>query len=316
MDNLINLLSFLIPILGLLAVVLGAAIKIVQEYERGVVFRLGRLAGARGPGLIFLIPFVERMVKIDLRVITMDVPAQEVITRDNVTVRVNAVVYFRVFDPEKAVVNVTDYVRATHQIAQTTLRSVLGQVQLDQLLSDREEINQKLQIIIDEQTEPWGIKVSIVEVKDVELPQTMQRAMARQAEAEREKRAKIIHADGELQASQQLAEAAQIIGSQPATIQLRYLQTLTEIAAERNSTIVFPVPIELLSLLPRIMPNGASPDGHGPRHVEPPAPERQAAILGTTAAPPHLPTQALPPDDVDTLASDPTAPPPGFAPRS
>src|SRR4051812_38914594 len=270
MNSLFDLLWFLVPLAAVFFTLFRAAIKVVQEYERGVVFRLGRLAGARGPGLILLIPFVERMVKIDLRTITMDVPAQEVITRDNVTVRVNAVVYFRVFEPEKAVVNVTDYVRATHQIAQTTLRSVLGQVALDQLLSEREDINQRLQTIIDEQTEPWGIKVSIVEVKDVELPQTMQRAMARQAEAEREKRAKIIHASGELEASQQLAEAAHVIGSQPATIQLRYLQTLTEIATERNSTIIFPVPIELLSLIPHFMPEKTSPNGH--EAARPPAP--------------------------------------------
>jgi regulator of protease activity HflC (stomatin/prohibitin superfamily) len=313
MDGIINILGFLLPLLAVVAIVFGAAIKVVQEYERGVVFRLGRLVGARGPGLILLIPFVERMVKIDLRTVTMDVPAQEVITRDNVTVRVNAVVYFRVFDPDKAVVNVTDYVRATHQIAQTTLRSVLGQATLDQLLSEREEINEKLQNIIDEQTEPWGIKVSIVEVKDVELPQTMQRAMARQAEAEREKRAKIIHAQGELQASEQLAEAAQVIGSQPATIQLRYLQTLTEIATERNSTIIFPVPIELLSLIPRILAPGQSANGHdGPHQASgEPVVERPAARV----APPP-PTQPLPAEDVRTVAADPTAPPPGFAPRT
>jgi regulator of protease activity HflC (stomatin/prohibitin superfamily) len=312
MDVLISILGLLVPILIIVVPLLGAAVRVVQEYERGVVFRLGRLAGARGPGLILLIPFVERMMKIDLRTITMDVPAQEVITRDNVTVRVNAVVYFRVFDPEKAVINVTDYVRATHQIAQTTLRSVLGQADLDHLLSARDEINQKLQVIIDEQTEPWGIKVSIVEVKDVELPQTMQRAMARQAEAEREKRAKIIHAEGELQASQQLSEAAHVIGSQPATIQLRYLQTLTEIATERNSTIIFPVPIELLSLIPHFLPGGPSTNGHEPMVTPEEPPERPAARVGTPAAVP--PTQPLR-GDVETVAPDPAAPPPGFAPR-
>ncbi len=224
-----------------------AAIKIVQEYERGVVFRLGRLVGPRGPGIILLIPFVERMVKVDLRTLTMDIPVQEVITRDNVTIRVNAVAYFRVVDPNASVVNVADYIRATSQIAQTTLRSVLGQVELDELLAEREKINQKLQEIIDEQTEPWGVKVSIVEVKDVELPDTMQRAMARQAEAEREKRAKIIHAEGEFAAASQLAEAARVLTIVPGALQLRYLQTLTEIASERNSTVIFPVPIELLS---------------------------------------------------------------------
>jgi regulator of protease activity HflC (stomatin/prohibitin superfamily) len=241
-------------------IVLFAAIKIVQEYERGVVFRLGRLVGPRGPGLIILIPFVERMLKVDLRTVTMDIPAQEVITRDNVTVRVNAVAYFQVVNPNDAVVNVADYIRATSQIAQTTLRSVLGQSALDDLLSERDKINLELQQIIDQQTEPWGIKVSIVEVKDVELPQSMQRAMARQAEAEREKRAKIIHAEGEFQASQQLAMAADVINQNPVTIQLRYLQTLTEIGAEKNTTIVFPLPIDLLgSLL-----GGPSQDGRAP----------------------------------------------------
>lgn len=228
-----------------LLLVVISAIKVVQEYERGVVFRLGRLAGARGPGLILLIPFIERMQKIDLRTVTMDIPAQEVITRDNVTVRVNAVAYFRVLDPSAAVVNVADYIRATSQIAQTTLRSVLGQSTLDDLLSQREQINQELQKIIDEQTEPWGVKVSVVEVKDVELPQSMQRAMARQAEAERDKRAKIIHAQGEYQAAEQLGMAAAIINQNPVTIQLRYLQTLTEIGAEKNTTIAFPIPIDM-----------------------------------------------------------------------
>ncbi|MCA9833039.1 MAG: slipin family protein [Thermomicrobiales bacterium] len=225
--------------------VLISSIKVVQEYERGVVFRLGRLAGVRGPGLILLVPFIERMQKIDLRTVTMDIPAQEVITRDNVTVRVNAVAYFRVIDPSAAVVNVADYIRATSQIAQTTLRSVLGQSSLDDLLSQREKINQELQQIIDEQTEPWGVKVSVVEVKDVELPQSMQRAMARQAEAERDKRAKIIHAEGEFQAAEQLGRAADIINQNPVTIQLRYLQTLTEIGTEKNTTIAFPIPIDM-----------------------------------------------------------------------
>ena len=229
----------------------SAAIKIVQEYERGVIFRLGRLVGAKGPGLFFIIPFIDRMVKVDLRTVTMDIPPQEVITKDNVTVKVNAVVYFRVLDPSMAVVKVLDYIRATSWIAQTTLRSVLGQSELDTLLSERDAINTRLQQIIDEQTEPWGVKVSVVEVKDVELPQSMQRAMARQAEAEREKRAKIIHAEGEFQASKQLAEAAAIIAAQPTTLQLRYLQTLTEISAEKNSTILFPVPIDILEGLGR-----------------------------------------------------------------
>jgi regulator of protease activity HflC (stomatin/prohibitin superfamily) len=240
------------------------AVRIVQEYERGVIFRLGRLVGARGPGLFFLIPGVERMVKVDLRVITMDVPAQEAITRDNVTVKVNAVIYFKVVDPENAVVKVLDYVRATSLIAQTTLRSVLGQSDLDHLLSERDQINQQLQQIIDDQTDAWGVKVSAVEVRDVELPQAMQRAMARQAEAEREKRAKIIHAQGEYEASQQLAAAAEVIGRQPQTLQLRYLQTLTEIATERNSTIIFPLPMDILAGL---MDLGRG--GNGRAEVEP-----------------------------------------------
>src|SRR5215203_442023 len=240
-------IGVLVVIIIFVLIVLFAAVKIVQEYERGVVFRLGRLVGPRGPGLILLVPFIERMQKIDLRTVTLDVPAQEVITRDNVTVRVNAVAYFRVLDPNAAIVNVTDYNRATSQIAQTTLRSVLGQSTLDDLLSEREKINERLQQIIDEQTEPWGVKVSIVEVKDVELPQTMQRAMARQAEAEREKRAKVIHAEGELEASQKLAQAAVVIDQNPLGIQLRYLQTLTEIGAEKNTTVVFPLPIDLIA---------------------------------------------------------------------
>ncbi|MCL5074638.1 MAG: slipin family protein [Chloroflexi bacterium] len=226
--------------------ILSAAIKIVQEYERGVIFRLGRLMGAKGPGLFFIIPFVDRMQKMDLRVVAMQIPAQEVITRDNVSIRVNAVVYFRVISPTDAVVKVADYTQATFQIAQTTLRSILGQSELDELLAQREKINIRLQQIIDEQTEPWGIKVSLVEVKDVELPDTMQRAMARQAEAEREKRAKVIHAEGEFQAAEKLAQAAHIIAGEGSALQLRYLQTLTEIAAEKNSTIIFPLPIDLV----------------------------------------------------------------------
>ncbi len=223
-------------------------IRVVAEYERGVIFRLGRLVGAKGPGLFILLPFVDRMVKVDLRTVTLDVPAQEAITRDNVTVKVNAVVYFRVVEPTRSVVIILDYVRATSQISQTTLRSVLGQSDLDQLLGERENINQQLQVIIDDQTEPWGVKVSAVEVKDVELPSTMQRAMARQAEAERERRAKVIAADGEFQASERLREAAEVMAREPITVQLRYLQTLTEVAAENNSTIVFPIPIDLIEM--------------------------------------------------------------------
>jgi regulator of protease activity HflC (stomatin/prohibitin superfamily) len=243
-----SLVSFGLIILAIIFVA-TSAIKIVAEYERGVIFRLGRLVGGKGPGLFFIIPMVDRMVKVDLRVVTLDIPAQEAITRDNVTLKVNAVAYYRIVDPARAIVAVEDFRRATFQIAQTSLRSVLGQSDLDELLIHRDMINQKLQKIVDEQTEPWGIKVSIVEVKDVELPETLKRAMARQAEAEREKRAKIIHAEGEFAASQQLGAAARIIGQEPATIQLRYLQTLTEIAAEKNSTIIFPVPIELLRAL-------------------------------------------------------------------
>jgi regulator of protease activity HflC (stomatin/prohibitin superfamily) len=266
-------LVVIVPILLFILLVLASTIKIVKEYERGVVFRLGRLVGPRGPGLILLVPFIERMQKIDLRTVTLDIPAQEVITRDNVTVRVNAVAYFRVVDPNAAIVNVTDYNRATSQIAQTTLRSVLGQSSLDDLLAERDKINEQLQRIIDEQTEPWGVKVSIVEVKDVELPQTMQRAMARQAEAEREKRAKVIHAEGELEASQKLAQAAEVIDQNPVTIQLRYLQTLTEIGAEKNTTVVFPLPIDLITGLFRRgerHENGAS-EGESPRS-QPPLP--------------------------------------------
>jgi regulator of protease activity HflC (stomatin/prohibitin superfamily) len=226
---------------------LASAIRIVQEYERGVIFRLGRVVGARGPGLFFIVPIVERMQKVDLRLITMDVPAQEVITKDNVTVKVNAVLYFRVIDPQAAVVKVLDFIRATSQIAQTSLRNVIGQSELDELLAERERINQRLRQIIDAATEPWGIEVPIVEIKDIELPQGMQRAMARQAEAERERRAKIINADGEFQAAERLAEAGRVLAAVPTTMQLRFLQTLSEIATEKNSTIVFPVPVDLLS---------------------------------------------------------------------
>ena len=287
-----------LPVLGVVAVfaliVFFSAVKVVQEYERGVVFRLGRLVGPRGPGLILLIPFVERMQKVDLRTVTMDIPAQEVITRDNVTVRVNAVAYFRVLDPNAAVVNVADYIRATSQIAQTTLRSVLGQSALDDLLSEREKINQELQRIIDEQTEPWGIKVSIVEVKDVELPQSMQRAMARQAEAEREKRAKIIHAEGEFQASQQLAEAAEVINRNPVTIQLRYLQTLTEIGAEKNTTVVFPLPIDLIGTLMGGV-DGARPE-RAPAPPTAPAARPRPPVTERVPAPP-LPAERPTGDD-------------------
>jgi regulator of protease activity HflC (stomatin/prohibitin superfamily) len=228
-------------------ILLSMSIRVVKEYERGVVFRLGRLVGPKGPGFFLLIPFFDKMVNVDLRTVTMDVQPQDVITKDNVTVKVDAVVYFRVFEPELAVVKVLDYIRATSLIAQTTLRNVLGQSELDELLAQRETLNQSLQKIIDEQTDPWGVKVSIVEIKQVELPETMRRSMAAQAEAERERRAKIIHADGEYQASQRLSDAAKIIGQEPATLQLRYLQTMTEIASEKSSTIIFPFPIDLLT---------------------------------------------------------------------
>ncbi len=228
-------------------IILANAIRILKEYERGVVFRLGRLIGAKGPGLILLIPIVDRMVKVDLRVITFDVPAQDVITKDNVSVKVNAVLYFQVLDPNKAIVSVANFFEATSQIAQTTLRSVLGQVELDDLLANREKINAKLQHIIDDQTEPWGIKVSVVEVKNVDLPLEMVRAIARQAEAERERRSKIIHAEGEFQASQKLADAGKVIAQSPNAMQLRFLQTLVEVSAENSSTLIFPVPIDLLT---------------------------------------------------------------------
>ncbi len=238
-------------------IILPMSIRIVQEYERGVIFRLGRLIGAKGPGLFFIIPFVDRMMKVDLRVVTLDVPSQEVITKDNVTVTVNAVVYFRVVDPEASVVKVLDHIRATSQISQTTLRNVLGQSELDELLTQREKLNLSLQQIIDEHTDPWGVKVSVVEIKEVELPDTMRRSMAAQAEAERERRAKIIHADGEFQASSRLAEAGAVIAREPVTLQLRYLQTLTEIASEKNSTLIFPLPIDLISMF---MNRGAATD--------------------------------------------------------
>jgi len=247
--GLISLGIFPIVFLVVLLYILASAIRIMKEYERAVIFRLGRLVGAKGPGLILLIPFVDQMVRVSLRIVAMDVPSQDVITKDNVSVKVNAVIYFRVVNPESAIVEVEDYLYATSQIAQTTLRSVLGQSELDELLAEREEINRKLQRIIDDHTDPWGIKVTVVEVKHVDLPVEMQRAMARQAEAEREKRAKIIHAEGELQASEKLSQAARIMAAEPITIQLRYLQTLTEIGTEKNSTIIFPLPIDLIASL-------------------------------------------------------------------
>jgi regulator of protease activity HflC (stomatin/prohibitin superfamily) len=224
-----------------------SGIKILKEYERAVVFRLGRMVGARGPGMVYVIPAVEKMVKMDLRTVTMDIPPQDVITRDNVSVKVNAVLYFRVLEPNKAVREVENYLFATSQLAQVTLRSVCGQGELDELLAEREKINTRIQEILDAQTDPWGIKVVLVELKHIDLPQEMQRAMAKQAEAERERRAKVIHADGEFQASQKLADAAEVISKQPTALQLRYLQSLVEIASEKNSTTIFPVPIDLLT---------------------------------------------------------------------
>jgi regulator of protease activity HflC (stomatin/prohibitin superfamily) len=236
---------FIIVVFGIF--ILASAIKILREYERGVIFRLGRLINTKGPGIIFLIPVVDRMVKISLRTLVLDVPPQDIITKDNVSLKVNAVVYFRVVQAEKAVVEVADYLFATSQISQTTLRSILGQSMLDELLAERDKINRELQHIIDERTEPWGVKVTAVEVKQVDLPIEMQRAIAIQAQAERERRAKVIHAEGEFQASEKLSDAAEVLQKYPVAIQLRFLQTLTEISSDKNSTIIFPVPIDLLA---------------------------------------------------------------------
>ena len=235
----------ILTIIVLVIFVLSSAIRILKEYERGVIFRLGRLINAKGPGIFLIIPFVDKMVRVSLRTIVMDVPPQDIITRDNVSVKVNAVVYFRVLDPSKAIVEVEDFTYATSQLSQTTLRSILGEAELDELLSSREKINLKLQDIIDKQTDPWGIKVSQVEIKHVDLPTEMQRAMAKQAEAERERRAKIINAEGEYQASARLLEAGEVLSKEPITVQLRFLQTLREVATENNSTIIFPIPIDL-----------------------------------------------------------------------
>jgi regulator of protease activity HflC (stomatin/prohibitin superfamily) len=245
------LFSPLIPLI-LLGVLVAMGFNVLREYERAVIFRFGRVArglvGGNGPGIVVILPLVDKLVRVSLRTVAMDVPPQDVITRDNVSVKVNAVIYFRVVDPQRAIIQIQDYLYATSMMAQTTLRSVLGQSQLDDLLAKREEINSKLQVIIDQQTEPWGVKVSAVEVKNVDLPQEMQRAIAKQAEAERERRAKVIHAQGEFEASQRLADAANIISQNPAALQLRYLQTLVEIAAEKNSTTLFPIPIDMLAL--------------------------------------------------------------------
>ncbi|MGC8829126.1 MAG: SPFH domain-containing protein [Verrucomicrobiia bacterium] len=247
MEKIIQLAGWIIPIVVIASIVLPSIVRVLREYERGVVFRLGKLLRAKGPGLVFLIPIVDRMVKIDLRVVTIDVAKQEVMSRDNVPITVDAVVYFRVVDPEAAIIKVEDYLRATSLIAQTTLRSVLGQVELDELLAHREKINQKLQEIIDRQTDPWGIKVVTVEVKDVVLPEGMKRAMAKQAETERERRAKIINAEGEFQAAEKLVQAAKMISAQPIALQLRFLQTMREISSEHNTTTFFPIPIDILT---------------------------------------------------------------------
>ena len=251
-------LLFFVVLFGI--ILLGNAIRVVREYDRLVVFRLGRVIGEKGPGLVFLIPLVDRPVKVGLRTVTMDVPPQDIITRDNVTVKVNAVIYFRVVNSQEAVIQVENYLYATSQIAQTTLRSILGQQELDELLSEREKLNQALQQVIDRQTEPWGIKVTTVEVKNVDLPQDMQRAIARQAEAERERRAKVINAEGEYQAAARLAEAAHVISTEPAALQLRYLQTLAEIATENNSTTIFPVPIDFLKAFMTTMERKGGPE--------------------------------------------------------
>jgi regulator of protease activity HflC (stomatin/prohibitin superfamily) len=243
-----EIFSAVMVVLILMAVIILAnAIRILREYERGVIFRLGRLIGVKGPGIIFLIPLVDRMVKVSLRTVVFDVPPQDVITKDNVSIKVNAVVYFRVVQPEKAIVEVENFLFATSQLSQTTLRSILGQSELDELLAERDKINSKLQTIIDLHTEPWGLKISTVEVKQIDLPVEMQRAMAKQAEAERERRAKVVHAEGEFQASQRLADAAKVIADYPMALQLRYLQTLTEVASEKNSTTIFPIPIDLIA---------------------------------------------------------------------
>jgi regulator of protease activity HflC (stomatin/prohibitin superfamily) len=247
MEESMQVVSIFFVILAFFGIIIiSNAVRVLREYERGVIFRLGRLIGAKGPGVIFLIPIVDRMIKVSLRTVVLDVPPQDVITKDNVSIKVNAVVYFRVMQPEKAIVEVENFLFATSQLSQTTLRSILGQSELDELLSQRDKINQDLQKIIDEHTEPWGVKVSNVEVKQIDLPIEMQRAMAKQAEAERERRAKIVHADGEFQASQKLSDAAAVIAVNPIALQLRFLQTLTEVAADKNSTILFPVPIDII----------------------------------------------------------------------
>ena len=281
-------LGVLLVVVIFAAIVLGSAVRVLREYERGVVFRLGRLIATKGPGLILLIPLIDRMERVDLRTVTLNIPPQEVITRDNVPSSVNAVAYFRVVDQDRAIVEVENYLLATSQIAQTALRSVLGKAELDQLLSERERLNEELQTIIDESTEPWGVKVTAVEIKDVEIPEQMQRAMARQAEAERERRAKIINSEGEYQAAQKLTDAADIISTNPASLQLRYLQTLLEIGSNQNTTIVFPLPMDVLE------PFMGGAEGASRRH-RPPSPPK----TGPRPTPP--PAADVPEPDPDDL---------------
>ena len=277
----------LVIVLAVAAAVLGSSIRILREYERAVVFRLGRLLGQKGPGVVLLVPLIDRMVRVDLRTVVLDIPPQDLITRDNVPAKVNAVAYFRVVDACSAVVEVERFLAATSQIAQTTLRSVLGKAELDMLLAEREQLNDALQQIIDEQTDPWGVKVTAVEIKDVEIPSGMQRAMARQAEAERERRAKVIHAEGEFQASQRLRDAASVIADYPAALQLRYLQTLTEVGVNQNSTIVFPLPMDLIKPFLGQADDGLEPgqNGREPAAGElPEAPERALGLSSTEPA--------------------------------
>jgi regulator of protease activity HflC (stomatin/prohibitin superfamily) len=269
-------LGILVVLAFFALIAVGMSVRVLREYERGVIFRLGRLIAQKGPGLILLIPVIDRMVKVDLRTVTLNIPPQEVITRDNVPCRVNAVAYFRVVDPNRAVVEVENYLLATSQISQTALRSVLGKAELDQLLADRERLNEELQKIIDESTEPWGVKVTAVEIKDVEIPEQMQRAMARQAEAERERRAKIINSEGEFQAAQKLTDAADIISTNPASLQLRYLQTLLEIGSNQNTTVVFPLPMDVLE--PFVGKGAAGRAAGTERPAKPPAPPEPPAV--------------------------------------
>lgn len=291
--NVIIIVVVIVVVIGLL--LLATAVRVLREYERGVVFRVGRLSALKGPGLVLLVPLVDRMVRVGLRTVTLNIPAQEVITRDNVPARVTAVAYFRVVDADRAVVEVEDYLSATLQIAQTTLRSVLGKAELDTLLAERERLNEDLQKIIDQQTEPWGVKVTIVEIKDVEIPENMQRAIARQAEAERERRAKIINAEGEFQASAKLADAADVMSRNPTTLQLRYLQTLLEVGGNNNSTVIFPIPIDLirpfLDVVKPVPAPGAPPEGDAEARAAEARTQADAIALDAQTDPPSVSTQ-------------------------